>query len=304
MKFEVLILGSLAAMPQRDLITSSQILNVDDHLFLTDCGEGTQMKIEKYKVSRKKIEAVFISHLHGDHVFGLPGLITSMSHHHRTSTLTIIGPKGIEELVLTIMRLSSSYLSFDLKFIEIIEDCFQHVFENEQITVKAFPLKHRITTFGYLFTQKPGRLNIKEELIKKYHLSFEQIRTIKNGGKVTLDNENIYEASFFTYPPVKSKSYAYCSDTIYDESIIPYIWEVDLLYHESTYLDDLREQALQRMHSTALEAATIASKANVKKLLIGHFSSRYLSLEPFSAEIRSIFEASYLGVEGSLHSVD
>lgn len=304
MKFEVLILGSLAAMPQRDLITSAQILNVDEHLFMIDCGEGSQMKIEKYKVSRKKIEAVFISHLHGDHVFGLPGLITSMSHHHRTNSLTIIGPKGIEEFVLTIMKLSYSFLSFELKFIEIVEDTFQHVFENDQITVKAFPLKHRITTFGYLFTQKPGKLNIKEEFIRKYHLSFEQIRTIKNGGKIRLDNGKIVEASFFTYPPVKSNTYAYCSDTIYDESIIPYIREVDLLYHETTYLDDLRDKALERMHSTAFEAATIASKAKVKKLLIGHFSSRYLSLEPFSAEIRTIFEESYLGVEGSLHSVD
>jgi ribonuclease Z len=298
MKFEVLILGTNAALPHNNKITSAQVLNADEYLYLLDCGEGTQMKLEKFKVRKNKIKAIFISHLHGDHFFGLPGLLTSFGHHHRKDPLHIFGPVGITRYVQVVLDTCQAFLGYDVRIVETDTATSQIIYTDQKIQVSTIPLKHRIPTNGYLIRQVERPYNLDGEKIKKYNLSIEQIRQIKDGKDIYLSEGNRLRWQDMTLTPVKQKAYAYCTDTVYDETIVALINGVDLLYHETTYLDDMSKEAQERMHSTISDAAKIAVLAGAGKLLTGHYSGRYLTTDDFLHAGKKLFEPTLLSYEG------
>ncbi len=301
--FSITILGTNAALPGKNTITSAQVLNVHDHLYLIDCGEGTQMKMQQYHIKRNRIDAVFISHLHGDHVFGLPGLLTSYAHFQRKTPLQIYGPKGIRELVETMLRLSEAYVDFEIRIVELEHDGMLTIYKDTTVRVSAFPLRHRIATYGYRFDEQNSIYNIRAEAIRLLGLTKEQIRAAKAGedivlpdGAVVLNHEMVYQKS-------RSRSFAYCSDTAYDERLVAYIEGVDVLYHEATYLSDMAHQAEERLHSTVKDAAGVAVKAGVGKLVIGHFSTRYGDKTAFLAEGLREYNEIILADEGKIIEV-
>lgn len=303
MNFSLHILGSLSALPHQGQITSAQILESNSEYYLIDCGEGTQIKLSEYGFRRTKMNTIFISHLHGDHVFGLPGLITSLGHFSRKSPLTIIGPNGLEKYLLDILKSSYSHLSFQLVIKEFDPSISQDVYSDKNIQVRSFPLFHRIPTMGYRFTEKEKPLNIKPEVIKKYGLNIAQIKSVKARNDIELPSGEILPNSSLTQKEIPPKSYAYCSDTSFNQEILEHIVKVDLLYHESTYLHELQELALERGHSTALEAGIMAKKAEAGTLILGHFSNRYPNLNPLLIEAKTQFENSFLAEPGKTFEI-
>ena len=299
MPLDLVVLGANSAHPLIDRFSSSFVLNSDKRSFLIDAGEGCQIKMGQFKVKRSKISHVFISHMHGDHVFGLPGLITSFSLNNRTSPLSVWGPVGIKRYLNTILEISEARLSFDLSINEIEQDVFQKILDFDDIEIHAFPLQHRIKTFGYLFKEKLGSRNIIPEKIEEYSMSVKEIKAAKAGKDLKREDKYISN-ELITFVKERLKSFAYCSDTIYDESLASILQGVDLLYHEATYTNDLKEQASERMHTTAEQAGMIAKKSAAKKLLIGHFSSRYADLNPLLEEAQSVFANSHLAEEGKI----
>ena len=253
--------------------------------------------MSQFKVRPSKITDVFISHLHGDHVFGLPGFITSLNLNNRRESLTIWGPEGIKRYLETILEISEIHLNFVIVINEISKKRFHKVVEYKGIEIFSFPLKHRITTYGFLFRQLSRELNIKSDQILKYKMTIEEIKQIKSGHDLRRGGEVIKNEEL-TFVKELPKSFAYCSDTRYDDKLVPILKQVSLLYHEATYTNELKEKAHQRMHSTAAEAAQIASRSRVGQLLIGHYSSRYDSLEPLLHEAQSIFSNTQIAEEG------
>ncbi|MEE9373963.1 MAG: ribonuclease Z [Saprospiraceae bacterium] len=299
---DIVVLGANSALPLIDRFSSSFVLRTDKNFFLIDAGEGCQMKMGQFKVKRNRISHVFISHLHGDHVFGLPGLITSYNLNGRKDILTIYGPIGIKKYIDIILEVSQSKLGFELIINEIVEQSFQKLVSVGNITIHAFPLKHRIPTYGYLFKEENEVLNIQSDKIDEYKLTVEEIKSAKKGNNLERKNGMIHNDAI-TYVKEKPKSFAYCSDTRYDPSIVDFIEGVNLLYHEATYLDELREQAHIRFHSTASQAAEIALSATVKKLVIGHYSSRYKDIEALRIEALKTFSNVVLAEEGKIISI-
>lgn len=303
MHFEILILGSNAALPAFDRNPTSQIVHHHDRLFLIDCGEGTQVRFNDFKVKRNRLEHIFISHLHGDHVFGLPGLINSFNLNGRTNKLSIFGPSGLRRFVETSMEISHANIKFELQIHEFDTEKPQLIYENEELSVHSFPLKHRVPTAGYRFQEKLRLRKFKSELISVYGIHHEDIPAIKKGKDFLSPTGEIIPNHILTEDPPSPRSYAFCSDTIYDPELIPYIIGVDLLYHEATFMTEMKEQARERRHSTSAEAAEIASMAGVKKLLLGHFSSRYRDLSGLLDEAKAIFPESFLALEGHYFQV-
>lgn len=295
--FEVLLLGCGAALPAFNRLPSAQILNCHEQLFLIDCGEGTQFQLAKYKIRKSRIEHIFISHLHGDHVFGLPGLITSYNLLGRKDALHIYAPAGIEEMMNGILFFSSYQLNFELHFHEISNFNGKLIFENEHIRVKSLPMKHKIPASGFLFQEKFKKKNLNLERINELSIPKFFWKNIELGEDIDFNSKRISNDEL-TVENKSARTYAYCSDTQYNEALIPYLTGVDALYHETTYLDELSDKARQNGHSTALEAAKIASKCNAGMLLTGHYSSRYENIEPFEQECKSLFENVVLGREG------
>ncbi|MBC7886237.1 MAG: ribonuclease Z, partial [Saprospiraceae bacterium] len=287
--FSITILGSNAAIPGKDSITSAQLITIRDHLYLMDCGEGTQMKLQKYHIKRNKIEAIFISHLHGDHLFGLPGLLTSYTHFQRKLPLKIIGPTGLKLFVETVINLSHAFIDFDIEITELDTDACISVYQDNQVEVYAFPLNHRILTYGYKYVERISKRNIQPEMIGKYGLTYEQIKGIKSGLDVVLTDGMILKNEELIIPLLPPRSYAYCSDTMFDRTILPNIESVDVLYHETTYLDDMALKAVERKHSTPSDAATIAYEAKAGALILGHFSTRYERTHAFLEQACRIF---------------
>lgn len=298
-KFELTILGANSALPAYNRFPTSQVLNFDESLFLIDCGEGTQIKMSEYKIKRSRINHIFISHLHGDHVLGLPGLLNSYSLNGRVDPLHIYSPKGLQEIIDTIYLHTQAHSTYDLVFHTIDPTQLESVVELDAgLSVYAFPLQHRIKTVGYLFKENRTEYKIRSQAIEEYKLTIDQIKEVKAGKNVICQDKEIsYEQ--LIEPPHPLRSYAYCSDTVYTESIVPWIAKSTLLYHEATYMDNLRDQARDRMHSTTKEAATIAKLANVMSLVIGHYSSRYKNLEPLLDEARGVFEKTELAIGGA-----
>jgi len=299
MPFDVTILGSNSALPAHGRHPSSQVINIHDRLFLVDCGEGTQMQLEKYKIRHGRIENIFISHLHGDHFFGLIGLITSYHLNNREKPLTIFCPQGLDEIIHLQLKYSDTHLRYPLDFKFFKAQSGRVIFENDFMTVETVKMIHRIPCVGFIFREKiPAEKNIKPEVISRYHLSFHQIHEIKKGKDLVLPDGKIVRNEELTLKPHPPRSYAYCTDTAYEESIIPYIKGVDMLYHEATFDKTEEERARETFHSTTWQAASIAKKAKVKKLLLGHFSARYQELEELLSEAKEVFPESELAIEG------
>jgi ribonuclease Z len=292
------ILGCYAATPRTFTNPTSQVLEIRNRLFLIDCGEGTQVQLRKNKIKFSKINQVFISHLHGDHFFGLIGLISTFALLNRTTDLHIYGPKGIKEIINLQLRLSNSWTKYGLFFHELESKESEVIYEDDRVLVKTIPLNHRVYTNGFLFQEKLRERKLNVDAVQNYKIESCYFQNIKNGKDITLDDGRIIENQKLTFDPVPPLSYAFCSDTVYDESIIPYIKGVDVLYHEATFLDSEEALARKTMHSTAKEAATIALKAKVKQLVLGHYSTRYDSIELFKEQAETIFPNILLGYDG------
>ena len=286
---QLTILGCYAATPRTITNPTSQVLEIKNRMFLIDCGEGTQVQLRKNKIKFSKINQVFISHLHGDHFFGLIGLISTFSLLGRTTDLHIYGPKGIKEIILLQLRLSNSWTNYGLYFHELESDESVTVFEDEKVLVKTIPLKHRVYTNGFLFQEKVGERKLNMDAVLNYEIESCYYQKIKNGKDITLEDGRIIPNSELTFDPIPPKSYAFCSDTVYYEAVIPIIENVDVLYHESTFLESEESLAQKTLHSTAKEAARIALKANVKQLILGHYSTRYESITLFKEEAETVF---------------
>lgn len=304
MRFELTILGCNSAIPAFNRFPTSQVLNINEHLYLIDCGECTQIQLSYYGFRKSRIKQIFISHLHGDHIYGLIGLLTSQDLMGRKDPIDIYTPKGLEEIINVQLKHSGGKLGYDLNFHFTNTELHQKIFEDKQVEVYSIPLKHRIPCAGFLFREKARPRNIIPEKIEEFNIPFHEIDGIKNGNDFIKEGGEVIPNLSITREPPKSRSYAYCSDTMFLESIIPIIKEVDLLYHETTYCHDLVEQAKLTMHTTAKQAAIIATKANVGKLITGHYSSRYKDLFPIIEEARAYFSNTELGLEGKSFSVD
>jgi ribonuclease Z len=292
------ILGCYAATPRTFTNPTSQVLEIRNRMFLIDCAEGTQVQLRRNKIKFSKINHIFISHLHGDHCYGLIGLVSSFMLLNRTNDLHIYGPKGIKEIITLQLRLSNSWTTYGLFFHELESTESEVVYEDEKVIVKTIPLKHRIYTNGFHFQEKSGEKKINAEAMKKYQVEVWNFQNVKNGKDVTLDDGTVIPNAELTFEPVAPKSYAYCSDTVYDESILPYIKDADILYHESTFLESESALAEKTMHSTAKQAAAIAAKANVKQLILGHYSTRYDSIALFKEEAETVFPSVLLADDG------
>ncbi len=292
------ILGCYAATPRTFTNPTAQVLDIKNRLFLIDCGEGTQVQLRKNKIKFSKINHIFISHLHGDHFFGLVGLVSTFMLLNRTTDLHIYGPAGIKEIIKLQLKLSNSWPNFNLFFHELTNVNSEVVFEDEKVIVKTIPLKHRVYTNGFLFVEKIGDRKLNKDAVQNYEIDQCYYQKIKNGKNITLDDGRIIENKDLTFDPLPPKSYAFCSDTLYDESIIPIINGVDALYHESTFLETEVELSKKTMHSTAKDAARIALKADVKLLVLGHYSTRYENISLFKDEAETIFSEVALSDDG------
>lgn len=292
------ILGCYAATPRTITNPTSQVLEIRNQMFLIDCGEGTQVQLRKHKIKFSSINHIFISHLHGDHCYGLIGLVSTFMLLNRENDLHIYGPKGIKEMILMQLKLSNSYTTYGLFFHELESKKSEIIFEDDKVIVKTIPLKHRVYTNGFYFQEKIRERKINLEAVQKHKIETCYFQNIKNGKNITLDNGEIIPNATLTFNPIPPKSYAFCSDTIYDETIIENIKNVDVLYHESTFLESEAHLSAKTMHSTAKQAATIALKANAKQLILGHYSTRYKNIEMFKIEAETIFENILLADDG------
>ncbi|MFV8353758.1 ribonuclease Z [Flavobacterium sp. XS2P14] len=294
------ILGCYAATPRTFTNPTSQILEIKNRIFLIDCAEGTQVQLRKNKIRFSKINHIFISHLHGDHFFGLIGLVSTFTLLNRTTDLHIYGPKGIQEIIKLQLRLSNSWPNYSLFFHELESNESEIIFEDQKVVVKTIPLKHRVYTNGFLFEEKIGERKLNMDAVENYKIDICYYQNIKNGKDITLDNGKVIENAKLTFDPIAPKKYAFCSDTAYHEAILPIIKNVDVLYHEATFLQSEESLAKKTLHSTSKEAATIALKANVKQLILGHYSTRYENIDFFREEAAAIFPEVVLADDGKI----
>ena len=304
MSFNLKILGSASAIPAFGRNHTAQILQVYNKLYLIDCGEGTQTQLKKYRVNFNKIHSVFISHLHGDHFLGLFGLISTMSLLSRDTPLYIFGPRGLNEIITIQLKYSESSLNYPIIFKETNPSKSEVISTDNNLSITTIPLEHRIPCTGFMFKElfKPKRIN--PEILPTTQLSNNDLKTLKEGLDILNEDCSVkYKNEALTLPAYKCRSYAFCSDTRFDEKIIEIIKDVDLLYHEATFLNKHTERAATTFHSTAEQAATIAKKANVGQLLLGHFSSRYNDLTPFIKEAEETFQNVHLALEGDVFDV-
>lgn len=292
------ILGCYAATPRTLTNPTAQVLEINGHIILIDCGEGTQVELRRRKVKFSRINHIFISHLHGDHFFGLPGLISTMRLLGREKELHVYGPKGIKEAITLLLKLGDSWTNYPLLFHELTSKEPELVFEDKKISVTTIPLDHRIYTNGFLFKEKEGKRKLNIDAAQNYGIDKAYYQNIKNGKDITLDNGETILNKELTFDPPKPKSYAFCSDTVYDTNLSEQLKGVDVLYHESTFLESEAELATKTKHSTALQAAKIAKAANVKTLILGHYSTRYKSIELFKEEATTIFSNVLLADDG------
>jgi len=294
------ILGCYAATPRTFTNPTSQVLEMRNELFLIDCGEGTQVQLRRNKIKFTKINHIFISHLHGDHFYGLIGLISTFTLLNRTSDLHVYGPKGIKEIILLQLRYANSFTGYNLYFHELDSKESQVIYEDSKIIVKTIPLKHRVYTNGYHFQEKPRERKLNSDAARDYKIDVCYFQNIKNGKDITLDDGTVIANEKLSFDPLPPMSYAFCSDTVFDETIVPHIQDVDVLYHESTFLDSEAHLSERTMHSTAKEAATIALKSNAKNLVLGHYSTRYENISMFRDEAETIFPTIHLADDGKV----
>ncbi len=297
------ILGCYSATPRTFTNPTSQVLEIRNHLFLIDCGEGTQVQLRKYKVKFSRIKHIFISHLHGDHFFGLPGLISTFRLLGRESELHIYGPKGIKEAITLFLKLGDSWTNYPLIFHELNAKDSELVFKDEQVSVFTIPLEHRVYTNGFLFKEKPYPRKLNIDAVEEHEIDRSQFNNIKNGASGVTENGVSISNADLTLDPPKPKSYAFCSDTIYNETIVPIIANADMLYHESTFLETESKLCKKTKHSTAKQAALIAQKADVGGLILGHYSTRYKSIDLFKEEALEVFPNVELADDGKSFTI-
>jgi ribonuclease Z len=297
-EFRLTILGSNSAVAAYGRHPTAQFLQIGRHCLLIDCGEGTQFRLDELRLKKSAISHIFISHLHGDHFFGLVGLLTTLNLQNRQEPLHVFGPKGLEEIINIQMQYGETKLKFELHFHCNNAETSELILDHDGFTVTTIPLKHRVPTTGFLFQEKPGALRMRKDKIDEYQLSVAQLKMAKAGADISLADGRIIPNAELVYAPKKLRSYAFCSDTIYHEPILPIIKAVDLLYHESTFEASNTQLAESTYHSTTHQAANIARLGEVANLLIGHFSTRYRDLNPLLEEARSIFPRTALAIEG------
>jgi ribonuclease Z len=297
----VTILGNNSAVPAFDRHPTSQVVTIDGNLLLVDCGEGTQIQMINYKIRRSRISHIFISHLHGDHYFGLVGLINSFGLLSHQQDLHVYAPSPLQEIIEWQLKVASTTLPYQLFFHTINKE--EVLVDEEKFIVKCFPTNHRIECYGFSFHEKKKPRKLIADKAKQYDIPAIFYERLKNGEDYIQKDGRVIKSEWVTEQAAPGKTYAFCADTKYDESIIPHIQNADLIYHETTYLDALQQRAAERFHTTTRQAALIAKKANVKKLLIGHFSSKYDTLEEFETEAREIFLNTELALEGTTYKV-
>ena len=298
MNFQITILGSGAATPTLKRSPSGQLVCIHDKLLLVDCGEGTQLQLRKFKIKFQKIQHIFISHLHGDHYLGLPGLMSSMHLLGRTSTLHVYGPPDLKELLELNLRVSDTYLNFPWHYNAIEKNFAGKIMEDNSMEVHTFPLKHRIQCHGYMFREKPRKSRVRKDAVEEFGLGFEQIKQIKRGEDAVMDDGTIIPFPEVGEWPHAPRTYAYCSDTTYNPDLVPFITGSSLLYHESTFLDEHRKRAAETYHTTAAQAAAIARDSRSVRLMLGHFSSRYTRTQEFIEEASAVFSNVFLAEDG------
>jgi len=304
MKFEVTILGSSSATPIFNRNPSSQVLNINERLYLVDCGEGTQQQMLHFGVKASRIDNIFISHLHGDHYLGLLGLLSSMHLNGRTKPLNLFAPAPLKEIIDVQLKYSETDLQYPINYVFTTPDKANVIFDNQDIVVESIPLNHRIDCTGFLFRQKKRNRKLLKEKIEEFNIPIEYYTALKKGVDYTAPDGTVFKNETLTSNPEEPKSYAYCSDTIYSETYFKQISNVDLLYHESTFLNDMLERAQSTHHTTALQAGQVALKTNAKKLLLGHFSARYKTLNELLDEARTVFPDTELAVEGKTFVIE
>ncbi len=294
------ILGCYSATPRALTNTTSQVLEIGNHMFLIDCGEGTQVQLRKQKIKFNRIKHIFISHLHGDHFFGLVGLISTFRLLNRETDLHVYGPKGIKEAITLQLKLADSWTNYKLFFHELTALDSQLIFEDDTVTVHTIPLNHRVYTNGFLFKEKEGPRKLDIGLVEDAKINLAYYRKLTQGHDVVNELGKRIKNETVTKPGPKPKSYAFCSDTAFKEDIVPLIKHVDVLYHESTFLEQNADLAPRTKHATAKQAAFIAKKAQAGVLILGHYSTRYASLELFKTEAESIFKPVELSDDGKV----
>lgn len=304
MKFEVTILGSSSATPIFNRNPSSQVLNINEHLYLIDCGEGTQQQMLRFDVRASRIDHIFISHLHGDHYLGLVGLLSSMHLNGRTKPLKLFAPPPLKEIIDLQLKYSETVLQFEIEYVFTQPAAPEVILDNQDITVETIPLDHRIPCTGFLFRQKKRLRKIIKEKIPQLDIPVEYFSAIKKGADYISPEGKLYKNEDITITPAEPKAYAYCSDTLYNENYFRQISNADTLYHEATFMNNMLERAQTTHHTTALQAAEIAIKTNAKKLLIGHFSARYKTLDELLQEARSVFSQTELATEGKTFVIE
>ena len=305
MSLKLTILGCHSATPRSYANPSSQFLEINGRNFLIDCGEGTQTQLRLYKIKFSKINHIFISHLHGDHFYGLIGLISTFGLLNRQNDLHIFAPPELEQVIDLQLSVSKSYFSYPIHFHPVTNKSSELIFEDEKVEVYTIPLKHRIYTNGFLFREKPRLRTLNMEQVKKYpKIEVCDYHKLKKGFDFIQESGEVIPNKVLTIDPPSPLSYAYCSDTAFSRKIIPVIAGVDLLYHESTFLEDNKKLAKTTKHATALEAATIAKEAGAKKLVLGHYSSRYKNETLFLNEAREVFQQVELAENGKIFSLE
>ena len=299
--FAVTILGNNSAVPAFDRHPTSQVVTLDGNNYLVDCGEGTQIQLINYKIRRSKISHIFISHLHGDHYFGLIGLINSLSLLSHQQVLHVYGPAPLREIIELQLKVADTQICYPLHIHHITEA--KTLIDTDKLTVKCFPTNHRIECYGFSFEQKKQPRKLLPEKAREYDIPSVFYDRLTKGDDYSKKDGSLVKNEWVTEPAEPGKKYAFCADTKYDESLITHIEGFDMIYHETTYLDNLQDRAELRFHSTTRQAAMIAKKAGVKKLLIGHFSSKYDTLEEFEAEAREVFPETELALEGVAYTI-
>lgn len=292
------ILGCNAATPRKNAQTTAQLLEINGQMVLIDCGEGTQIQLRKLGIKFARIQHIFISHLHGDHFYGLIGLISTFRLLGRTADLHVYGPKGIKEVITLQLKLAKSWTDYNLFFHELEEEVATLILDHEKFTVETLPLDHRVYTNGYLFREKVGKRKINSAAVANYGVDIADMENLKQGKDIQLPNGDWVENQLLTFDPAPPKSYAFCSDTAYKPDLAELVQGVSCLYHEATFLDTHQDLAVKTKHSTAEEAAQIAAKAEVGQLILGHFSSRYPDLNAFVEQAQRHFQNVHLAEDG------
>ena len=302
-KFNVLILGNASAAPTLTRNHTSQLVNINEQYFLIDCGEGTQLRLREHKIKLQRINHIFISHLHGDHYLGLIGLLQTMHLLGRVSELSIYCSQNIKEIIDIHLKYSKGHLSYPINYIKVASDISQIAFENDKVVVSTIPLKHKVPCTGFLFKEKPKPRRINPNAIQQYNVPKYAINKVKLGEDFVQEEGKMIKNEQLTLDSLPSFSYAFCSDTAYHEKIIPLISGVDLLYHESTFLEEHADRAKKTLHSTAKQAALIAKKSEAKQLIIGHFSNRYPDLNLLLKEAKLVFKNTRIADQGEFFDV-